>query len=111
MAAETISSAIATRDMTLGTTSFTLTVKADVLGQLSAIYGKCSVVWYYQIQNDGTAVTDGTDITASGDYFEVAADTAWPLPMGLHSSGADLEIAIQGSSAATLFLAPYPVTR
>lgn len=113
MATLDIASPIATRTMTLAATTGVISIPAAHAGQLSGLYLYCASAVSYQIQADGRALVDGS-VAPTADYDIIPAATRVPIPIPAHQSGYTgdrLDIAVWSAGAATLHIAPWPVSR
>lgn len=116
MATLTLSSAVATRTMTLGTTVGLVVVPVEQVALMSGLYLYSSSEVLYQILPDGGSLTDGATAPTT-DYAVIPASTLTPIPlpgragMGLGVSGAYTVAVWVASATPTLHVAPYPVTR
>jgi len=111
----TISSAIATRTLTLAATVLHIDVQLEVAGQISGLYLTCTSDVYYQILSDGTAIDEG-EAAPTSDINYIPASTPYPVPIPAHVSGltggSAYQIAVWATAGSpVLYVAPYPVTR
>lgn len=115
MAALEITSAIATRTLTLAATVLVIEVAPEVAGQISGIYLTCGSDVYYQILANGGALAEGS-VAPTVDINYIATGLPTPVPIPAHASGLTsgqpYRIAVWATAGSpTLYVAPYAVTR
>jgi len=109
MATLALSSPVETKTMAVAATVGILNVNA-IIGKVSGVYVYCASECQYQIV-EASAAADGAAAPAS-DFMVIPAATMVPIPVSFAEEYDGGKIAIWcPSGAATLSIAPYPVTR
>ena len=109
MATLALSSPVETKTLAVAATVGILDVNA-IIGKVSGVYVYCASECQYQIV-EASAAADGAAAPAS-DFMVIPAGVMTPIPVSFANDYDDGQIAIWcPGGAATLSIAPYPLTR
>jgi hypothetical protein len=110
----TLSSAWATRTLTLATTVQTIEIPRAIAGQISGLRIVADTAGGFQVRDDLGAADS---VAPTTDYVPLPADTGWPVEIGIHARSAAADEAPiyvnvwAASGTPVLFIQPIPVGR